>query len=274
MTSLVLAFLACSGAGGFQDSGGSGDSASDVAFVKVSASTFLMGCTDGQRDCGRDEPEHSVTLTHDYFVGVTEVTQWQFEAAMGYNPSGFSGCGASCPVETVSWYESAAYANALSSSAGLMDCYTCTGRGSQVECDVAVDPYDCDGYRLLTEAEWEGAARCGEDLSYAGSDDILEVGWISDNSGSTPHAAAGLAPNACGLYDMTGNAWEWTQDWYHAYDSGAATDPGGPSVGSERVKRGGGWSGSAFYAHVSRRHNGSAGYGDVSYGFRLSRSSP
>ena len=242
--------------------------------MKVPASTFLMGCTDGQSDCDDDETEHSVTLTHDYFVGVTEVTQGQFQAVMGYNPASFTDCGADCPVEEVSWYESAAYANAMSDAGGLSQCYTCTGDGSSVECDVAGNPYDCTGYRLLTEAEWEGAARCGTDLLYAGSDDIFDVGWISDNSGDTTHTVAGLAPNACGLYDMSGNVWEWTQDWYDDYGSGAATDPAGPEWGSLRVVRGGDWGSGAGYAAVSGRGGGYPAGAGNGVGFRLGRSSP
>jgi formylglycine-generating enzyme required for sulfatase activity len=250
------------------------DTDTDTDFVKVPASTFLMGCTEGQSDCDPGETEHSVTLTHDYFVGVTEVTQGQFEATMGYNPSAFTGCGADCPVEDVSWYESAAYANAMSDAAGLSQCYTCTGGGDRVECDVAANPYDCDGYRLLTEAEWEGAARCGTDLLYAGSDNILGVGWILDNSGDTTHAVGGLAPNACGLYDMSGNVFEWTQDLLGYYGSGAATDPTGPDSGSYRIIRGGGWNDGASFARVSARFDGRPVYARDSLGFRLGRSSP
>lgn len=259
--------------GGDTDADTGSDTDTDAGFVKIPASTFLMGCTDGQSDCDTDEPMHSVTLTHDYFVGVTEVTQGQFQAVMGYNPANFTDCGADCPVEEVSWYESAAYANAMSDAAGLSQCYTCTGDGSSVECEVAANPYDCSGYRLLTEAEWEGAARCGTDLLYAGSDDIFDVGWIYDNSGDTTHTVAGLAPNACGLYDMSGNVSEWTQDFYRNLPSGDVTDPAG-QVGSEPVLRGGNWSSVASSARVSRRALAGPDSVYSALGFRLARSSP
>ena len=251
------------------------DTDADAGFVKIPASTFDMGSTPGQPDDGYDV--HSVTLTHDYYVGVTEVTQGQFLAVMGYNRSYFKDCDGlgpdNCPVEYVNWYESAAYANAVSAAAGLQECYECTGSGTGVQCDVGSNPYDCTGYRLLTEAEWEGAARCGTDTMYAGSDTSSEVAWTEENSSDT-QPVGGLAPNACGLYDMSGNVWEWTQDWYDDYPEGSVTDPVGAESGSYRVFRGGDWSYGAYYATVSRRV-GAYPYRAHDYlGFRLARSIP
>ena len=253
------------------------DTDADAGFVKIPASTFDMGCTDEQWVCDSDEDVHTVTLTHAYYVGVTEVTQGQFTAVMGYDPAYFTDCDGlgpdDCPVERVSWHESAAYANELSDAAGLQECYTCTGSGTGVQCDVGMNPYDCTGYRLLTESEWEGAARCGTDTEYAGSDTSTDVTWTSENSDDT-QTVAGLAPNSCGLYDMSGNVWEWTQDWYDDYPSGSATDPTGAESGSRRVFRGGGWDSVASYATVSYRgHDYPDGSGN-GVGFRLSRSSP
>lgn len=242
------------------DSDSDTDADTDTDFVLVQGSTFQMGCTPSQASqCMFDEPFHSetlhnVTLTHDYWVSVTEVTQEDFEAKMGYNPSYFSTCGPTCPVETVSWYESAAYANAMSRAAGLTECYACTGSLSSIRCEVAIDPYDCDGFRLLTEAEWEGAARCGTDLVYSGSDTILDVGWTSADTSRTTHAVAGLDANACGLYDMSGNVWEWTQDWYGTLSPSVATDPTGAPTGSNRVDRGGSWGYQASNSRVARRY--------------------
>jgi sulfatase modifying factor 1 len=129
------------------------------------------------------------------------------------------------------------------------------------------------GYRLLTESEWEGAARCGTNTKFAGSNTSTDVAWTYDNSDG-PQTVAGLAPNACGLYDMSGNVWEWTQDWYDDYPSGSVTDPIGSESGSYRVSRGGDWFSSEDIAIVSFR--GQAGP-DKSYnniGFRLARTSP
>ena len=256
------------------------DTAADAAgdFVKVRASTFLMGCTAGQKECYPQETEHGVTLTHTYYVGVNEVTQGQFLTLMGYNPAYFTDCNGhgpdDCPVERVSWYESAAYANALSDAAGLTSCYACIGSGSGVECEAAMNPYDCEGYRLLTEAEWEGAARCGTDLLYAGSDDSLAVAWTSENS-SGAQTVAGLASNACGVHDMSGNLWEWTHDWEGDYDPGPVTDPVGPESGTDRIYRGGDWGDPALSAaRVAYRIGLAPQVSTHSLGFRLARTAP
>jgi formylglycine-generating enzyme required for sulfatase activity len=246
------------------------------AMILVPAGSFDMGCTPGQSDCGSYEsPVMPVTLTHDYYMGETEVTQAAYEAVMGTNPSYFTDCGNDCPVEMVNWHMAAAYANALSSSAGLTECYTCSGSGDSVDCGVAMSPYACDGYRLPTEAEWEGAARCGEDLRYAGSNDIDAVGWTIENSDRTTHAVAGKDANACGLYDMSGNVWEWTQDWHspdYYYTADGRTDPEGASEGYAWIRRGGCEDYLTDGARVAFRSNM---YGSHSgTGFRLARTLP
>ncbi len=245
-----------------------------IDVVRVCASTFDIGCTAGQGSCDADETVHSVTLTHDFYVGRTEVTQGDFEGTMGYNPSSFPACGADCPVERVSWHESAAYANALSTAAGWSSCYSCTGTGTSVSCTGAMDPYACGGYRLLTQAESEAAARCGEDLLYAGSVDIADVGWCSSNSGATTHAVASLDPNACDLYDMSGNVWEWTQDWHGTLTADAATDPTGEATGTHRVVRNGAWDVNATYARVSKRFYDTPEAAYDSVGLRIGRTLP
>lgn len=203
--------------------------------VRIPAGTFEMGCTDGQGDCFSGEtPVMPVELTNDYYIGVTEVTQGEFQAVTGLNPSGYSECGADCPVENLTWHMGAAFANALSRAAGLTECYTCSGSLDFLICTQSMDPYECDGYRYPTEAEWENAARCGTDSRYAGGDDIGRLGWYSANYGGTTHQVAQKAPNACGLYDMSGNVWEWTRDWYNTgyYSASGRTDPTGASSGS------------------------------------------
>jgi formylglycine-generating enzyme required for sulfatase activity len=195
---------------------------------------------------------------------------------MGTNPSHFSSCGSDCPVEEVSWHMSAAFANVVSDSEGLERCYICTGSGSSTSCTIAVEPYSCGGYRLPTEAEWEAAARCGEDTLYAGSTVIGDVAWYSSNSDGTTHTVATKASNACGLYDMSGNLWEWTQDWYSSsyYSSSPGTDPDGATSGGKRVERGGSLSSEPANARVANRFRYNPDVRISSLGLRLARTSP
>ena len=244
--------------------------ASGVDFVTVCAQTFEMGCTPGAEPCESDETLHTVTLTNAYYVGRTEVTQGQFRAVMGYNPSYFSACGDDCPVEQVTWHEAAAYANAVSAAAGLDACYTCAGSGVTVTCDTAGDPYACEGYRLPTEAEWEAAARCGNDHLYAGSNAIDDVAWYDSNSGARSHAVAEKLPNSCGVYDMSGNVYEWNWDLYAPY-GGTVTDPVGISAGALRVARGSCWSNRAGHARTARRDWGETDLRGSHVGLRLAR---
>ncbi|MSP56856.1 MAG: hypothetical protein EXR69_14825 [Myxococcales bacterium] len=175
---------------------------------------------------------------------------WQ--SVMGANPSKFTACGPTCPVERVSWNDAVLFAQTASARDGVT-------------------------YTLPTEAQWEYAARGGqargEETVCAGSNEATAVGWIYDNSGATTHPVCGLVRNGYGLCDMTGNVWEWTSDGYGAY-AGSATDPTGAPTGSDRVGRGGGWNVGAHNATVSNRRNFVPSYAYGDFGFRLSRSSP
>ena len=250
-------------------------SASDIDFIAVCAGTFNMGCTPGQSDCESDEfPVMPVTLTHDYYLSRTEVTQGQYEALTGTNPSYYNLCGSDCPVEQVTFHDAAMYANLVSSAAGLSQCYECTGTTDDPDCISIVNPYGCDGYRLPTEAEWEGAARCGNDTLYAGSNDLADVGWYSANSGGRTQSVAEKAPNACGFYDMAGNVWEWTQDVYVSslYTSEGRVDPAVNCTVhdscSHWVHRGGHFEGNTRTSRLANRD-----YTDDPWrnGFRLAR---
>ena len=143
-----------------------------------------------------------------------------------------------------------------------------------MSCSAPADPYGCEGYRLPTEAEWEGAARCGEDLLYAGSVSADAVAWTAENSFEETHPVGLKAANACGLVDMSGNVWEWTNDVYGSYSDGLQVDPAGPLSGSYRVDRGGSWNHDAAYARVALRNGDSPGYRLHRLGVRLLRTAP
>ena len=242
--------------------------------ISLPGGTFTMGCTSGQSDCDSDEkPTHRVTISG-FALGATEVTQGLWNSVMGSNPSRFSSCGDACPVEKVSWLDSVAFANKLSSKEGLEECYHISGETVTWPKGLA-----CRGYRLPTEAEWEYAARAGGDTLYAGSDNVGSVAWYgaySDgNSSKSTNRVGGKSPNRWGLYDMSGNVYEWVWDRYQSsYQSSSSVDPVGPQSGSNRVFRGGGWGGTPRYVRVAVRFSFAPSDRDFSVGLRLSRSIP
>jgi formylglycine-generating enzyme required for sulfatase activity len=211
----------------------------DSDFVLIKPGTFEMGDA-------KWGPVHKVTLTRAFLMQKTEVTQAQWTAVMGKNPSQFKDCGPTCPVESVSFREVQAFIAALNRRSGKT-------------------------YRLPTEAEWEYAARAGTTGDYGTPGDVTRGGWMFDNSAGKTHPARGLLPNAWGLYDMIGNVWEWTSDWYGPYPSGVVTDPTGPPTGKTRVLRGGSWHSSASTSTSAVRGDYPPDSGGVHDGFRLAR---
>ncbi|MBP7564165.1 MAG: formylglycine-generating enzyme family protein, partial [Candidatus Cloacimonetes bacterium] len=196
--------------------------------VKVEGGTFQMGSTNGESD---EKPVHSVTVSS-FFIGKYEVTQKEWQAVMGDNPSHFKGDNK--PVEQVTWYQTVEFCNKLSQKEDLTPAYAING--TSVSCN-----WNADGYRLPSEAEWEFAARGGKlskDYTYSGSNNLDEVGWYSSNSDDT-HEVGTKKANELGIYDMSGNVWEWCWDLYDSYTSSAQTNPRGASSGSGRVGRGG-----------------------------------
>ena len=215
--------------------------------VKVAGGTFQMGATSEQgKDAEDDElPVHSVTLS-DYYIGQTEVTQELWKAVMGSNPSYFKGDNQR-PVEKVNWNDCQEFIEKLNRLTGK-------------------------NFRLPTEAEWEYAARGGNKsrgYKYSGSNNPDAVAWYDDNSGSKTHPVATKQSNELGLYDMSGNVYEWCQDWYGGYKSNSQTNPTGASKGSRRVLRGGSWGSSAGGVRVSDRDDYSPDYRDSNLGLRL-----
>ena len=205
-----------------------------IDMVKVEAGTFMMGATSEMKDPYSDEkPVHQVTLTNDYYMGKYEVTQALWPAVMGSNPSNFKGD--NLPVETVNWNDCQEFISKLNSL---------TGRK----------------FRLPTEAEWEYAARGGKKsrgYQYSGSRKISDVAWYEGNSRSKTHPVGRKQANELGIYDMSGNVWEWCSDWYGSYSSSSQTNPMGSDSGAKRVRRGGSW------CYIARICRSSYRYGDA-----------
>lgn len=217
-----------------------------LQMVYVEGGTFRMGATSeqGSDAWGWEKPVHSVTLSG-YYIGKTEVTQALWKAVMGSNPSCFKGD--NLPVERVSWNDCQEFIRKLNALTG-------------------------QNYRLPTEAEWEFACRGGNNsrgYKYSGSNNLGSVAWYDGNSGNKTHPVGTKAPNELGIYDMSGNVWEWCSDWYGDYRRVAQTNPIGPYDGSYRVGRGGSWDAYARICRSSDRNGDSPALRSTNFGLRL-----
>lgn len=217
---------------------------SNIQMVFVQGGSFDMGSNNGLND---EKPVHRVTLSS-FYIGKYEVTQAQWEMIMGSNPSNFQGCD-ECPVEQISWYDVQDFIKKLNQKTGKT-------------------------YRLPTEAEWEYSAKGGSKsngYTYSGSNVITNVAWYKENSNAQTHEAGQKQANELGIYDMTGNVWEWCSDWYDSnyYANSPTENPTGPTTGSGRVIRGGCWSFSALSCPVAHRIGLKPGAVDYIFGFRL-----
>lgn len=215
--------------------------------AKVVSGSFVMGCSDEHsNNCySSEKPYHLVTISKDYYIGKCEVTQELYEAVMGTNPSKWKAYDR--PVENVSWEDAQKFCTELS---------RITGRT----------------FSLPTEAEWEFAARGGKkgsNAKYSGSSNVAEVAWFLGNSDNRTHPVGRLRPNELGIFDMSGNVWEWCSDWYGDYSSANPTDPTGPNTGTCRVLRGGGWSSNAGNFSVSSRSANAPDARNFNNGFRI-----
>ena len=225
-----------------------------MTFVRIPAGKFKMGSPLNEKDRSDDEwlsayfhqgPQKTVTISKPFYMGVYEVTQLQYNAVMGANPSHFKEW--SHPVESVSWDDAVAFCKKASEK---------TGRT----------------VRLPTEAEWEYACRAGSTTRFSFGDDERTLGnyaWYSGNSDRKTHPAGQKRPNAWGLYDMHGNVWEWCQDWYAGYANPTETDPRGPTSGQFRVLRGGSWRTNAQYCRSADRYGGTPDFRISLGGFRV-----
>jgi len=219
--------------------------------VVIPAGSFDMGVNDGEPN---EKPVHRVTIARNFALGRTEITQGQWKAIMGDNPSKFVSCGDNCPVEMVSWDDAQEFIRKLNEKTGKQ-------------------------YRLPSEAEWEYACHAGGKHSYCGSDDMNSIGWYGalekpgGNSGNTTNPVATKQPNAFGLYDMSGNVWEWVQDSYHKSYEGAPADGSAweGEEGSLRVPRGGSW---GYLQRAAKRSGSQTKYRLSTIGLRVARSLP
>ncbi len=259
-----------------------GEFRSGISLTAIPGGVWDMGIAVGDPDYDASHTPHEVTLTNDFWMGTTEVTVNQWLAYMDYHPTAVQigadaaaeelrECG-DCPVHSISWHEMLAFANAVSEAHGLETCFTCEGSGADVSCDLKGSPYECEGYRLATEAEWERAAWGGETFKFPGSDDIDAVGYYEENSEMRPHAVASKLPNGYGLYDMGGNIREFVLDFQKGYPDTAQVDPYvGPSEGAYPAERGGSWACRTPELRPDRRNLKWDYARDIHSGFRLAR---
>lgn len=210
----------------------------EFAFRWVPAGSFVMGSPLTEPGRFDDETPHKATLTKGFWIMETETTQKQWSAVMGDNPSRFKD--ESKPVECVSWSDCQEF------------CKKCSQLGLKLQ--------------LPTECQWEYACRAGSAGAYPG--DLEKTTWYADNCGGKTQPVGSKEPNAWGLYDMTGNVWEWCADWYGAYENKDVTDSTGPQTGSFRLFRGGGWHESANYCRCATRGYSDPDYQDGNFGFR------
>lgn len=217
-----------------------------IEMVRVEGGTFTMGATAEQAsDAFSDElPTHKVTLSP-FLIGKYEVSQTLWLAVMGENPS--VNTGINLPVDNVTWNECQTFITKLNELTGK-------------------------NFRLLTEAEWEYAARGGnksKGYKYSGSNNLGDVAWYIDNSNNTSHAMGTKAPNELGIYDMTGNVMEWVSDWKGSYSSGAQTNPSGPDSGTYRVNRGGSYGNVERLSRITNRNSIDPNMSSKTMGLRL-----
>lgn len=223
----------------------------ELELIRVNPGTFLMGSPPDEvlRDKA-EGPQTKVTITQRFWLAKTEVTQAQYEAIAGSNPSRFKEVGPNAPVEEVSWDDAMQFCKLLNER--------------EREAKTLPKGYE---YTLPTEAQWEYACRAGTTTPYAGLPSAMS--WSNGNSKKTTHVAGLLQPNDWGFYDMSGNVLEWCFDWYDDYPGGSVKNPSGPKRGHFRIGRGGSWRMDSRVGRSAARAGGSQGRRDYTIGFRV-----
>ncbi len=245
LLTILLAILTGPGIAHAEERERSSASSLEPPMVHIAPGSFRMGSNILLSD---ERPIHQVSIKDAFEIGKTEVTQGQWKAVMGENPSHFSQCGDNCPVENISWQDAMRFIKRLNSKTGK-------------------------DFRLPSESEWEYACRAGGNDEYCGGRNVGKFAWYLFNAGAKTHAVKQKMPNAWGLYDMSGNVWEWTQDCWNNNYNGAPTDGSawtGGDCGS-RVLRGGSWSDSQEFLRAANRSESTIGKRDAEFGFRIAR---
>jgi formylglycine-generating enzyme required for sulfatase activity len=232
-----------------------------MKLVLIPKGTFMMGAPFDEEGASNDEAQHKVSISNEYYLGAYEVTQSQYEKVMGANPSVFNdraieGDSSVHPVENVTWVNAVVFCKKLSK--------------------LPEEKADGRVYRLPTEAEREYACRAGSKSAYSFGESSKSLGdyaWFNINSNSQTHPVGEKKANARGLYDMHGNLAEWCSDWYGEYPKGAVSDPTGPTMGTDRVNRGGCWLYLAANCRSASRNWAKSSYQDGLLGFRVALSS-
>jgi formylglycine-generating enzyme required for sulfatase activity len=228
-------------------------------FITIPGGIFQIGNKEGDHD---EIPVHHVTV-NSFYIGKYEVTQKEYAAIIGKNPSGFKSD--AFPVESISWYDAIEYCNKLSEIEGLQPAYH--GEGENITCN-----FKASGYRLPTEAEWEYAAGGKKNLKYAGDNDADTIAWYNDNSSGMTHAVGTKKANGFGIFDMSGNVAEWCWDVYGTYSGESQNNPTGASEGKTRVVRGGFFGNNEWNLRITARNNHTPIMRNSSVGFRIVRS--
>lgn len=218
-----------------------------IDMVQIKSGSFMMGTDSGEDD---EKPAHRVTINYSFEIGKTEVTQGQWREIMGTNPSKFDECGDTCPVEMVSWNDIQEYIAQLNQKTGK-------------------------NYRLPTDAEWEYACYGGSQTDYCGGNNINSVAWFKENGNDQPHPVGQKKANFYGLYDMSGNVWEWVQDSYHkSYYGAPSNGDAWAGDGAKRVLRGGSWGEKPKSVRATARFGFKSDSRYKFLGFRIARSLP